>query len=330
MGFLNRLVEIGAAPATPVTSAGAADAFLAIDFETASSSRASACAVGWSRFENGAEAQSGTTLIDPGLEPGEWDGFNISIHGIEPADVVGAPSFAEVWEHVSGVSAGSPLVAHYAPFDIGVVRAELWRAGIQPVPFRYTCSAAMARAVWPEMLSVSLPIVAAELGIELNHHEAGSDARASGQVLLAGLDALGVDTIDEAFTATGGRRWGEVRSDLSWVGSTRDGHPLRAKQMSATRDDFDEDHPLYGQVVVFTGALHSMTRREAFQLVLNVGGQPGDGVTKHTNVLVVGEQDIHKLAAGQTMSSKQRKAADLRVKGLNIQLVGESDFLRML
>ncbi len=330
MGFLDRLTGTGVAPATQASaeSEGAEDTFVAIDFETASGSRASACAVGWSRFEHGAEAQAGSTLIDPGIEPEEWDGFNISIHGIEPADVVGAPSFAEVWELVSRVAAGSPLVAHYAPFDIGVVRAELWRAGVKPTPFRYTCSAAMARAVWPEMLSVSLPIVAAELGIDLDHHEPGSDARASGQVLLAALGALGVDTIDEAFSATG-RRWGEVHSDRSWVG-TGYGHKLRAKEMSATTDDFDPEHPLCGQVIVFTGALNSMTRREAFQLVLNVGAQPGDGVTKHTNILVVGEQDIHKLAAGQTMSGKQRKAADLRVKGLDIQLVGEGDFLRML
>lgn len=100
--------------------------------------------------------------------------------------------------------------------------------------------------------------------------------------------------------------------------------------MSAHTDEFDVDHPLYEQVVVFTGALDSMTRREAFQLVLDIGGQPADNVTKHTNLLVVGEQDISHLAAGQALSNKQRKAADLRQKGLDIQLVGEVDFLRML
>ena len=67
-----------------------------------------------------------------------------------------------------------------------------------------------------------------------------------------------------------------------------------------------------------------------FQTVANVGATPGDGVTKATNILVVGEQDIARLAAGENMSAKQRRAAGLRHDGQDIQLVGEMDFIRML
>lgn len=304
------------------------ETFVAIDFETATAQRASACAVGWSKVENGVEVEAGGTLIDPEIAPSEWNRFNISIHGIEPADVVGAPNFVQAWEHVGQIAAGSPLVAHNASFDMSVARAELWRAGVQPVPFRYTCSAALARVAWPEMLSVSLPILAGELDIELDHHDAHSDASASGQVLVAALAALGVATIEEAFARTG-RVWSEVRSDLSWTGGGLSGG-LSATDMSARTDDFNTDHPLYEQVVVFTGTLRSMTRREAFQRVLDVGGQPGDRVTQHTSILVVGEQDIARMASGQALSSKQSKAADLRLKGIDIQLIGEAEFLRML
>ena len=73
---------------------------------------------------------------------------------------------------------------------MSVVRAELSRAGVQPTPFRYTCSAKLARVAWPEMLSVSLPIVADKIGIELGHHDPQSDASASGHVLMAALRAL--------------------------------------------------------------------------------------------------------------------------------------------
>jgi DNA polymerase-3 subunit epsilon len=100
--------------------------------------------------------------------------------------------------------------------------------------------------------------------------------------------------------------------------------------MSANTSKFDENHPLFGRVVAFTGALDSMTRREAFQVVLNAGGQPADGVTKATNILVCGQQDLGKLTVGATMSHKLQQATNLRMKGLDIELIGEVDFLRLL
>lgn len=306
----------------------AMETFVAIDFETATAQRASACAIGWSKFDDGVQTQSGATLIDPRIAPDEWSGFNIHIHGIHPEDVVGAPDFIAAWNHVCDVAGGSPLAAHNASFDISVARAEMLRFGVQPTPFHYTCSAALARVAWPEMLSVSLQILADELDIDLDHHDAGSDANACGQILVAAVRELEVDSIEDAFAKTG-RRWGEVSSDLTWSGGGPTGG-LHAKDMAAHTDDFDRDHPLYGKVVVFTGTLHSMTRREAFQRVLDIGGQPGDGVTKHTNLLVVGEQDMSRLAEGQAFSGKQRKAFDFRQKGLDIQLMGEVDFLRLL
>lgn len=303
------------------------EAFLAIDFETANAHRASACALGWARYEQGERVDSGSLLIDPQLADDEWDGFNISIHGIKPADVRGAPTFADVWGWIAPHAAAGPLIAHNAAFDLGVVRSELYRASITPESFRYLCSARLARAAWPEMLSVSLPIVASALDIPLDHHDPRSDAGAAGEILLAAVRAIGAGTIDGALHITN-RQWGEVRGDLSWLAAGS--LPLKATNVSPMTEGFDEDHPLFGRVVVFTGALDCMTRREAFQVVANLGGTPGDGVTKHTNILVCGDQDISKLAAGHEMSHKLEKAYQLRAKGVDIELIGETDFRRLL
>jgi DNA polymerase III subunit epsilon len=303
------------------------ETFLAVDFETANAQRASACALGWARFERGQEIDTGSLLIDPRIADEDWDGFNVSLHGIEPADVRGASTFAEVWDWIAPRAVADPLVAHNAAFDMGVVRSELYRANITPAPFRYLCSARLARQAWPEMLSVSLPIVAAALGIELDHHDPCSDATASGRILMAAVHEMGAVTIGEALQRTS-HQWGEVRGDLSWLAAGS--LPLKAANVSATTDVFDEDHPLFGRVVVFTGALDCMTRREAFQVVANLGGEPGDGVTKHTNLLVCGDQDVRKLAAGHAMSHKLEKAHALRVQGLDIELIGETEFRRML
>ncbi|HLA17637.1 MAG TPA: hypothetical protein VJZ72_12150 [Candidatus Limnocylindrales bacterium] len=45
---------------------------------------------------------------------------------------------------------------------------------------------------------------------------------------------------------------------------------------------------------------------------------------------MIGEQDMRRLADGETMSAKQRIAHDLRAKGQDIQLIGGDDFLRAL
>lgn len=54
-----------------------------------------------------------------------------------------------------------------------------------------------------------------------------------------------------------------------------------------------------------------------------------DGVTKNTTILVVGDQDVRKLA-GQEKSSKHRKAEDLIKKGQAIRIIRETDFKELV
>jgi len=92
----------------------------------------------------------------------------------------------------------------------------------------------------------------------------------------------------------------------------------------------DASHPLFGQVVVFTGTLQTMARGEAHRLVYEAGATPGNSVTKSTTVLVSGEQDFTRFAPGIRQSAKFRKAQQLRDLGCDIQLMAEEDFLRLL
>ena len=56
-----------------------------------------------------------------------------------------------------------------------------------------------------------------------------------------------------------------------------------------------------------------------------LGCEVGGGVTKHTTLLVVGDQDERKLA-GYAKSAKHRKAETLIAGGQRILIVGEQDF----
>lgn len=184
--------------------------FLAIDFETASSSPDSACSVGIALVDQGAVVDTGHELIDPGLAAEAWNPFNIRVHGIEPDQVAGARGFGEVWLQLQADFAGLPMVAHNAAFDMGVIRASLASRAIVPADeLRYLCSVRISRAAWPDMRSVRLNLIAERLGLELDHHNAESDARACAEVTLHALDRLGASGLDE-LVAERGWRWNRL------------------------------------------------------------------------------------------------------------------------
>jgi DNA polymerase-3 subunit epsilon len=80
--------------------------------------------------------------------------------------------------------------------------------------------------------------------------------------------------------------------------------------------------------LVFTGALN-IPRAEAAALAAGTGCTVAEGVTKHTTILVVGNQDARKLA-GHEKSSKHRKAEDLIRKGAAIRILTERDFEKLV
>lgn len=92
----------------------------------------------------------------------------------------------------------------------------------------------------------------------------------------------------------------------------------------------DPTHPFYGKEMVFTGALRSMTRARAWEVIAAVGATPAPGVTKKTSILVMGFQDARVLRPGATLSAKAQKASDLRAKGQPIELMPEEDFFQQL
>jgi len=52
-------------------------------------------------------------------------------------------------------------------------------------------------------------------------------------------------------------------------------------------------------------------------------------VTKHTNILVAGEQDW-RVVGTDGLSSKMKKAQTLLEKGQDIEIMTENDFIRLL
>jgi DNA polymerase-3 subunit epsilon len=64
-------------------------------------------------------------------------------------------------------------------------------------------------------------------------------------------------------------------------------------------------------------------------MAAKIGCVVGEGVTKKTTILVVGDQDTRKLL-GHEKSSKHRKAEKLVQEGQAIRILRESDFKELV
>ena len=65
------------------------------------------------------------------------------------------------------------------------------------------------------------------------------------------------------------------------------------------------------------------------QIVANLGGINGDNVTKNTNFLILGNNDYCTTIQGGK-SSKHKKAEKYKIEGLDIEIIPEDVFYRML
>ncbi len=156
--------------------------FVAIDFETANSKRASVCAVGLVDVRGGRIVEEYYTLVNP---HDDFDYFCIAVHGITPDQVENSPSFADIWPELRRRIEGRVLVAHNASFDMSVLRRSAEDHNLDMPHIQYMCSCLLARKIWPEMPNHKLNTVARELGLgAFKHHDAIEDARTAAYIFL--------------------------------------------------------------------------------------------------------------------------------------------------
>ena len=229
------------------------------------------------------------SLIDPG---DYFDPVNVSIHGIDESMVLGAPVYKEISGVIEQLLRDATVVTH-THFDRVAMHQAANRWTIEPPCCTWLDSARVARRTWAECArsGYGLADVCRLIGYEFQHHNALEDAKAAGHVLLAAMEETGLD----------------LEGVLRRVRQPID--PSNGSSGSAIRREGNPDGPLFGEVVVFTGALE-IPRREAADLAAAVGCEVAQGVTKATTLLVVGDMDVKRLA-GYEKSSKHRKAARL-------------------
>lgn len=134
------------------------------------------------KVKNGEITDSYNTLINPGkrIPPSITE-----LTGISDDDIEDAPFFADVVDEVTAFLDGTVFVAHNASFDIGFMKAELYRCGVESFQPVNVCTVRLARRIYPELRSKSLASVAMHLNIKNESaHRALSDAKATARIFI--------------------------------------------------------------------------------------------------------------------------------------------------
>ncbi len=153
---------------------------VAFDVETPNGNNDRVCSIGLTVIKNGDIKETISYLVNPEVE---FDDKNISIHGITPDQVINAPIFPEVWREINELMRESLLVAHNATFDLCVLKKTLQNYYIYESSISYICTLQISRRLFNDVENHKLSTLSKKLGIELIHHEAGSDSRCCAEIL---------------------------------------------------------------------------------------------------------------------------------------------------
>ena len=156
--------------------------FAALNFETATPRRDSACAICVVVFDDGAVAHRHRQLIRP--PDNEYTEINRAIHGIGPEDTENAEKFPEVWQRARRLLEGRMVVVHNSDFDMSVLRESFNRYNMEPQEMEVVCTLELARDMLPHIRSRRLDELAAKFEIPLVHHDVVSDAETAGRLWL--------------------------------------------------------------------------------------------------------------------------------------------------
>lgn len=266
------------------------------------------------KIQNGKIIDKFSSLINPGFE---IDEFIEDLTGIKNEDLKNAPNEKEAFSNFLPFVGDDVVVAHNANFDINFVYDAAYRNGFPDFSNNFVDTLRLSREIRPDLEHHRLKDLADEYQIVPDvFHRALADCETTWRI----FEKLSVEASEKGIDF-------EEREKLRRQKNHE--KDFRAKNIVAEEGQEKPWNPLYQKQCVFTGKLESLTRKEAAQLVANLGGICTDGVTKKTNFLIMGSNEYHPNVEGGK-SSKQKKAESLILKGADLQILSEASFLEML
>lgn len=305
------------------------------------------------KYLDGKLVDTFTSLVQPPLQQiysfsdddddGKWvsyyvDDFITDITGITNEMLASAPMPSEVFPKLSDFIGNSLLIAHNAHFDINFLYDSFLNHCTDPLTNDFIDTLRIARKVFPNLRHHRLSDVASACGVSQQMaHRAEADCIVTAQCYEAMRQTILSTQTEDAFKlsfAKKKKKYKDVLFAITAEAKLKNTHEVNTcssilSGLSISAADIDETNPIFGKTVVFTGALSSMPRKEAFQLVAEFGGVPENSITTKTNFLVIGNSEFAKsVKDGKT--TKMKKAESYIKKGYEISIISETAFFDLI
>lgn len=263
------------------------------------------------RIRNNKVTETFQSFIKP---EDEIDEFITELTGITNDMVKDAPEIESVLPRFLDFLADDVIVGHNIHFDVNFIYDFSMKILDSPVSNDVVDTLRLSRRLFTHLGNHRLNTLAEHFDLASPNHRALADC----------LTAFELYKIISNHVLTQ-----DLNLNDLFNRSSKGKYQLKADSITTENTEFDEEHPLYSKVCVFTGTLEKMKRKDAMQHVVNLGGICGDNVTKKTNYLVLGNLDYAK-SIKDGKSSKWKKAETLILSGQELEIVSENVFYDLL
>ena len=221
----------------------------------------------------------------------------------------GKPKIIDLKKEVLNFIGNDVLVGHNISFDVSFLQ----KGFNEELKNEYIDTLQFCRKLFKELSHHRLTDMSNYLEISRNEHRSMSDCLCTKELY---------DCIKEKMK-NDGLEINDIFAKRNYSSKNIDIHAIKPDNI-----EIDEDNFFYNKHCVFTGKLEKMIRKDAMQLVVNVGGILDNSVTKKTNYLILGNNDYcSSIKDGK--SSKHKKAEKYKLEGQDIEIIDEDTFYNL-
>lgn len=301
--------------------------FACFDFETSNNELKSACSIGIAAVKNNEIVNTFYTLLNPPTEFFDYE--NTKINGISKNDVITSPKFNEVWDQVKHfIDNSNFIVAHNSNFDMSVLKESLLAYNLEIHNFKFFDSMSFCSKVY-EGSSKKLINMCEYFGVELkDHHNGLEDSKACASIVIQAVQKSRFKTIYsylKGFPSITIETFNTFKSQKTFRKNNFN-KKTHISEIEVDESKVNINHPLYDKTCVITGKFENYDRDTMIKKILEVGGNVKTGVSRNTDFLFVGEQDLD-IVGLDGMSNKEEKAYELINQGYSIEILSEQDFM---
>lgn len=262
------------------------------------------------KYSSDGEKDTFATLINPGTKiPRKI----IELTGISQMEVDTAPTWEDIQADFVSFIGNSLLVGHnIKEFDIGFINYALGYV----LPNQILDTLELARLFFPAFPNHRLSYLRETLEIDVTvSHRALADVHTTHRVLMACV------ANQNAIPATFNNAESKPKNNSRY-------HKKVKIQEIVPSESATQNSVLRGKIVVFTGTL-SIEREKAMQLAVDAGAVIRTAVSKKTDYLVVGQQDV-TIVGFNGMSHKEETAHAINQSGkAHVEIIDEQTFLNL-